>query len=91
MPLYEYENEQTGEKIESFRQVTQRDQAPKAGFRRVMSRTSCKMGEGITDPTNADVAAPRGLKEMEQQMGTSKLEREMGMSAKKLKKIWNVN
>ena len=42
------------------------------------------------DPTSADVAAPRGLKQMEEQMGTSRLQREMGMSARKLKKIWNI-
>lgn len=42
------------------------------------------------DPGSADVAAPRGLREMERQLGTSKLERQMGMSAKKLKKIWNI-
>lgn len=42
------------------------------------------------DPTCADVAAPRGLKQMEEQMGTSKLQRELGMSARKLKKIWNI-
>lgn len=43
------------------------------------------------DPTCADVAAPRGLKQMEEQMGTARLERELGMKASKLKKIWNIN
>ena len=91
MPVYEYENDKTGEVVETFRQVAQRDLAPKPGFRRVISRTSCKMGEGLQDPTNADQAGPRGLKQLEQIHGTSKLEREMGMSAKHLKKIWSTN
>lgn len=46
---------------------------------------------GAPDPNSADVAAPRGLREMERMMGTSRLERELGMPAKKLKKIWNIN
>ena len=42
------------------------------------------------DPTNADIAAPRALRQMEEQMGTSKLQRELGMSARKLKQIWDI-
>ena len=89
MPTYEYQND-AGRRIEAFRQVAQRDHAPRPGYHRIISRTSCRIGDGTPDPSSADVAAPRGLKEMESQMGTARLEKEMGMPAKKLKQIWNL-
>ena len=88
MPIYEYQNERTGTFEEMFRPIKMRDKVARH-LRRVMSRTSYRIGEGKPDPTSADVAAPRGLKEMENQMGTSRLEHELGMSTKQLRKIWN--
>jgi hypothetical protein len=40
------------------------------------------------DPSDADRAVPRALREMEQQMGTSQLERKLDMKASRLRKIW---
>ena len=88
MPIYEYQNRLTGTFEEMFRPMRLRDEvAPH--LRRVISRTSCRIGTGRPDPSDAAQAAPRALKEMENQMGTARLEKEMGMSAKKLKQIWN--
>ena len=88
MPLYEYEDKATGKTCEMYRPVKQRDDCP-SNLRRVISPIGFRMGAGRPDPSNVDIAAPAGLREMEQEMGTSGLEKAMGMSAKQLKKIWN--
>lgn len=45
---------------------------------------------GRPHPSDADVAAPRALRDMENQMGTSTLCRKLGMKPDKLKKIWEI-
>ena len=88
MPLYEYEDVRTGERVELRRPLCRRDDCP-GHLRRVMARPAFRMGAGALDPTAVDVAAPRGLREMEEQMGSRDFEHNLGMSARKLKEIWS--
>jgi len=54
------------------------------------SRRAPGFRQGVADPTDVDVAAPRGLKDMEEKLGTTRMERALGMKAGKLKKIWDM-
>ena len=87
MPLYEYEDVRTGRRVELRRPLARRDDCPR-NLRRVWARPGFRVGAGAPDPSGVDIAAPRGLREMEEQMGSRDFEHNLGMSARKLKEIW---
>lgn len=89
MPLYDYENTKTGELVELYRPIAERDAVP-AELRRfqVPCRIGLPFASTAVDPQCADVAVPRALKQMEITMGTRQLENAMGKSPGELKKIW---
>lgn len=90
MPIYEYEDVKTGERVELFRPVRLRFDCP-PNLKRVISRTARpKIGKGAPDPSHADQAVPRALKELEQTTRTSDIERGSGFTAKQLKRIWGM-
>lgn len=91
MPIYEYENLTTGEIIEAFRPVRRRNVCPPNTVR-LMSRTGKpRVGkEGLADPSTADVAVPRALKQLEETVPADRIERESGFSAKTLKRVWGM-
>lgn len=90
MPIYEYLDKLTGELVELSKPIRLRDDcAP--NLQRVMSRPArARIGAGVADPSHADQAVPRALKEEEQRIGTSELERLSGFSAKQMKRIWKI-
>lgn len=90
MPLYEFENEKTGRTVELFRTVGRRDEVP-PGFRRIVSRTSCRVvGQEALDPQSADSAIPRALKELEKTSGADRIARDAGYSVNQLKETWKI-
>ncbi len=90
MPLYEYEDRLTGERIELFKPVRDRHNCP-PNLMPVISRPGRpRIGKGLPDPSHADQAVPRALREEEQRIGTSELARQSGFSARQLKKVWNI-
>ena len=91
MPLYEYEEAGTGRVIELCRPVRLRDDCP-PNLKRVISRTGRPRisGQEAKDPSHADQAVPRALRELENTMPTSEVERQTGFSAKQLKKTWKI-
>ena len=91
MPLYEYKDEATGRIVELNRPVRLRNVCP-PNFKRVFSRTGRpRIGNaGLPNPAHAAQAVPRALKEMENTMTTSEIERQTGFNHKQLKRTWNI-
>lgn len=91
MPLYEYENLKTGRLVELSRPMRLRDDCP-PNLKRVVSRTGRpRMSKGgLPDPSTADQAVPRALRQLENTMPTSEVTRQTGFSAKTLKRVWNM-
>lgn len=90
MPLYEYEDVKTGQRVELWRHVDDRDRVDK-GLRRVIPLAT---GRGLftgraKDPTSADVAVPRAFRELEQTMPREQIERQSGFSVGQIKKVWD--
>lgn len=91
MPLYEYEDAATGERVELFRPIARRDCVPE-GLRRVVSLTGRGPFTGrARDPQCADVAVPRAFKELEQTMPRAQIERESGFNTRQIKQAWDFN
>lgn len=89
MPLYEYEEIATGNRIELFRTVEQRDQVPE-NLRRVVSLSGRGPFTGsLPDPRSADVAVPRAFRQLEATQPRDRIERECGFTVKQLKRTWN--
>ena len=90
MPLYEYEELDTGRLVELSRPMKLRDDCP-PNLKRVMSRTSRpRVGRGPIDPATADAAVPRALKQLEETMPADQIARQSGFSTKEMKRIWNI-
>lgn len=91
MPIYEYEDKRTGRRCELARPMRFRDDCP-PNLRRVVGCVSRpRIGRaGLADPSTADVAVPRALKQLEQTMTTSELARQTGFSVKEMKRIWKI-
>jgi hypothetical protein len=88
MPLYLYRNEQTGEEVEEFRKVAERD---KRGWRRLMpSRILVHMhGRKEPAPINMVASVEQGFRQCEEVHGVEKIERDTGYTVKEIKRIWN--
>jgi hypothetical protein len=91
MPIYEYEDERTGRVVELSRPMRLRDDCP-PHLQRVISRIGRpRTGRaGLADPSQADQAVPRALRELECSMSTAEVERQTGFSAKEMKRIWKM-
>ncbi len=88
MPLYEYENPVTGERVEEVRPVEQRDNAPK-GFRRVTIPRRVYAHRGCPDLKDVDYATPLAFKDMERKgVSTREMEMAAGMSTEKIKQTF---
>ncbi|HTA30715.1 MAG TPA: hypothetical protein VK731_09515 [Candidatus Cybelea sp.] len=76
--------------MEEFRTVGRRDECP-PGFRRVVSRTSCRVaGHEALDPQSADAAVPRALKQLESQYDAKRIAKDAGWSVNQLKETWKI-
>ena len=89
MPIYEYENTLTGERIEMFRPLGQKYNCPPDLLPVISLPGRPKIGAGVPDPSNADQAVPRAFREVEQQLGASEVERQSGFTAKQIRKAWS--
>lgn len=89
MPIYEYRNCITGETVELWRHVADRDKVP-AHLTRIPSRPATRIaGVMAADhPENGDASARRGLKELEEKLGGRELARQMNMDLNSVKKTW---
>jgi hypothetical protein len=90
MPLYEYENIVTGERVEMFRPLGKKYDCPPDLLPVISLPGRPKIGVGIPDPSDADQAVPRAFKECEQQLGTSEVVRQSGFTAEQIKKVWKI-
>jgi hypothetical protein len=92
MPLYDYEDVGTGEITTLCRPVRLRDDCP-PNLKRVISRVGRpRVGRGgLPDPSHADQAVPRALRQLEQTMPSSEVERQTGFSAREMKRIWKIS
>lgn len=89
MPLYEYENLRTGERLELFRTIARRDCVPRQ-LRRVVSLTGRGPFTGrLEDPRSAAVSVPRAFKQLEHTMPRERIERDSGFSVKQIKTAWS--
>lgn len=94
MPLYDYIDKRTGKLVEIHRPIDRRDCVP-PHLKRVVFGTA-KNGRvnsfitGAIDPTSADAAIPRALKEMEATMSHQEICRQAGWSAETLKQTWKI-
>ncbi|HEX3625142.1 MAG TPA: hypothetical protein VH280_06940 [Verrucomicrobiae bacterium] len=91
MPIYEYENINTGERIEIFKPVRERYNCPPNLLPVISLPARPRMGkEGLPDPANADQSIPRAFKETEERIGTGETCRLSGFTAKQIKKAWGI-
>lgn len=91
MPIYEYEDRVTGERVEMFKPVRERYDCPP----NLMPVISCparpRIGRaGLPDPSLAEQSIPRAFKECEQKLGTSETCRLSGFTARQIKRAWNI-
>ena len=91
MPIYEYEDRLTGERVEMFKPVRERYDCPPNLMPVISLPGRPRIGKGgLPDPSHADQSVPRAFKECEQRIGTSETCRQAGYSAKQIKKAWNI-
>jgi hypothetical protein len=88
MPIYEYEDRVTGERIEMLKPVNERYNCPPNLMPVISLPGRPRIGAGVPDPSHADQAIPRAFKECEQQFGTSETCRQAGFTAKQIRKAW---
>lgn len=84
MPVYQY-RQPDGRVIERVVSVNRRDMFPG----RVTVPASVSLAGLKVDPTTAEPAALRGLRETELAIGSEKLCREIGYPADEVKRIWS--
>lgn len=90
MPIYEYQDKETGEIVELIRPARERYNCPP----NLMPVISCpgrpRIAKGLPDPSLAEQSIPRAFKDCEQKLGTSETCRLSGFSAKQIKRAWNI-
>jgi hypothetical protein len=90
MPIYEYENRVTGERVELIRSVGKKYDCPPDLLPVISLPGRPKVGDGLPNPADADQSIPRAFKECEQRIGTSETCRQSGFTAKQIKKAWGI-
>jgi len=92
MPIYEYEDRATGERVERFAprplSLRERYNCPPDLMPVISLPGRPKIGRGLPDPADADQAVPRAFKETEQQIGTSETTRLSGFTPKQIRETW---
>lgn len=88
MPLYLYENQTTGEILEQWREIYNRDKCPPGCVRVMPDRIS--VVDGQLPEHDPDVQVPKTLRQAELAANAAHVERETGFTAKELKSIWNM-
>jgi hypothetical protein len=89
MPTYVYQHRTTGEQVERNVPVSERDNCAPDWFRvEVPSRVGAHFN--AKDPASADVAAPRGFRQLEQTMPASEIARQTGFSINHIKRVWDM-
>lgn len=94
MPLYEYEDVRTGERIELFRTIANRDRVPAVLKRVLVVGAAPAIGNGLftgqaRDPQCAEAAVPRAFKQLEATMPSDRIARDSGFSVKEIKRAWD--
>ena len=94
MPIYEYENKVTGERVERFAprplSLRERYDCPPDLLPVISLPGRPKIGKGLPNPDDADQAVPRAFKDCEQRIGTSETCRLSGFTAKQIKRAWGI-
>ena len=93
MPIYEYEDRVTGQRIERFAprplSLRERYDCPPDLMPVISLPGRPKIGrEGLPNPADAELSVPRAFKECELKMGTSETCRLSGFTAKQIRKAW---
>ena len=89
MPVYEYEDERSGQTVELVRPIAQRDRVPRHLRRRRVPRR-INFVTGAPDPTDASVATPRAFRQLEDTIPADRIARESGFSTERIKQIWGM-
>jgi hypothetical protein len=94
MPLYEYQDKDSGEIVERFAprplSLRERYNCPPHLMPVISLPGRPRIGRaGLRDPAHAEESIPRAFKECEQKIGTSETCRLSGFTAKQIRKAWN--
>lgn len=94
MPIYEYEDRVTGERVEQFAprplSLRERYNCPPNLMPVISLPGRPKIGEGVPDPADANQSIPRAFRETEQKLGTAETCRLSGFTAKQIKRAWKI-
>ncbi len=86
MPLYDFINESTGERVEFIVPIAQRDAVP--GHRRIAVPPRLNTVGFAEDIHSQAYGVRQGLKHMEDTLGRDRIQRESGMSVRDLSAAW---
>lgn len=86
MPLYDFIDESTGQKVELLVPIAQRDQVP--GHRRLAVPPRLNTVGFAEDIHSQAYGARKGLKEMESAYGRDRIVRDTGFSVNQLRQTW---
>lgn len=93
MPIYEYQDRITGERVERFAprplSLRERYNCPPNLMPMISLPGRPRIGRaGLPDPSLAEQSIPRAFKECEQKLGTSETRRLSGFTPKQIRKAW---
>ena len=87
MPLYEYEDLKTGERVELCRAVERRDEVP-PNLRRITVPKRLGVLMGALSDSDVDRAAPRAFRQLEDTMNAKDIARQTGFSIDQIRRAW---
>jgi hypothetical protein len=91
MPLYEYDDLNTGRRVELVLPVNRRDNAGPNLRRVTCPQRVCVTPGAIADPHSADGMMPRAFKDLESSgVSAREIERQSGFSREQIKRIWSM-
>lgn len=89
MPIYEYEDRISGERVELWRPLGAKYDCPPNLMPVISLPGRAQIGRaGLPDPSQAAQSVPRAFRECEQKIGTSEMCRLSGFTARQIRKAW---
>lgn len=86
--MYEYEDVNTGRRVECIMKVEERDNMP-APWRRITVPKRVAVVFGLQAETSVDVATPKAFRDLEQTMNYKQIEKESGFSVDHIKRTFD--
>lgn len=88
MPTYDYLDRRTGRTVELVKSILDRDNVPPY-LQRLVVPVKLRFDEKLPDPTDADIAAAKGIRDLEAKHGADFVHRELGFNNQQLRKTWD--